>query len=494
MRNINKFCLRRTTVSTSILELIVAVQLAGSFVGVSRLAADATSSIPIQHFIFIIQENHSFDNYFGTFPGANGLPTGIELADYPGGPLVEHPFLGGPTSHDLGHTWVAVQLAYNNGAMDGFFWAEWKAAEMYYGKNIFVPKPNPSLVKSRKRSHPAAASPRTSNSSVEHDSGEHLSVNGFVDDEDPDDPGNNTDDDNSPLTPRTSPPPIKDRPSWVKNTFSYLDQTVIPNYWAYAQKYTLCDAFFSAFEGPSLPNHLYSVAAQSGGLAQNVYARSWNYFFPSIIDLLGTGRVSWSYYVGGNPSKQNLWNPLPGFQAYEKNVFDISAHLANTSKFYDDLKNGSLPQVSYLIPSGEESEHPPQNVQTGMWYVTGLVNAVMESTYWQRCAIVIVWDDYGGFYDHVPPPRDSDQLGDGFRVPALVISPYARPGVNHTTYDTTSLLKLLEKAFGLGSLTARDGSANTMLECFDFSETPLTPLIITRDTKLDFSKLETIKP
>jgi phospholipase C len=86
------------------------------------------------------------------------------------------------------------------------------------------------------------------------------------------------------------------------------------------------------------------------------------------------------------------------------------------------------------------------------------------------------------------------QLGDGFRVPALVISPYSRSGVNHTMYDTTSLLKLLEKAFGLASLTARDGSSNTRLECFDFSETPLTPLVITRDTELDFSKLEPTKP
>ena len=494
MRNINNFWLRRTAVSNSIMALIVAVQLAGSFIGVSRLTAQANSTIPIQHFIFIIQENHSFDNYFGTFPGANGFPSGIELADYPGGPLVERPFLGGPISHDLEHNWVAVQLAYNNGAMDGFFWAEWKAAQKYYGKNISTPKPNPNLVKSRKHSHSAAASPGISNSPVEQDSGEHLSVNGFVDGEDPDDPRDDTDDDSSTLTPRTSPPPIKDRPPWVKNTFSYLDQTVIPNYWAYAQKYTLCDAFFSAFEGPSLPNHLYSVAAQSGGVAQNQHGRSWDYFFPSIIDLLGTGRVSWTYYVGGKPTKQNLWNPLPGFQAYDNNVFDIPSHLAATAKFYDDLKNGSLPQVSYLIPSGEESEHPPKNVQTGMWYVTGLVNAVMESTYWQNSAIVILWDDYGGFYDHVSPPRTSDQFGDGFRVPALVISPYSRPGVNHTTYDTTSLLKLVEKAFGLASLTARDGSASAMLECFDFSETPLSPLIIRRDTKLDFSKLETTKP
>ena len=368
MRNINNFWLRRITVSKSIVALIVAVQLAGLFVGLPRLTAQATSSIPIQHFISIIQENHSFDNYFGTFPGANGLPHGIALADYPGGALVERPFLGGPTSHDLEHSWVNAQLSYNNGAMDGFFWAEWKAAKHYYGKNISTPKPDPKVVKSRNHFQSAIASPRISNPSVREDSGEHLSANGFVDGEDPDDPGDDTDGETSTITPHASPPSIADRPPWVKNTFSYLDYTVIPNYWAYAQKYTLCDAFFSALEGPSLPNHLYSVAGQSGGIVKNTGARSWDYLFPSIVDLLGTGRVSWTYYVGRKPTKQTLWNPLPGFKAYEKNVFDIPSHLAATSQFYNDLKNGSLPQVSYLIPAGEESEHPPKNVQTGMWH------------------------------------------------------------------------------------------------------------------------------
>jgi phospholipase C len=129
-----------------------------------------------------------------------------------------------------------------------------------------------------------------------------------------------------------------------------------------------------------------------------------------------------------------------------------------------------------------------------MWYVTGLVNAVMQSNYWQNSVIIIMWDDYGGFFDHVPPPN-VDEYGYGFRVPAIVISPYSRSGVViHTQYDLTSPLKLLETKFGLASLTPRDGTSNTMLECFDFTQTPLPPVIIDKHTHLDFSGLRKTSP
>ena len=504
MRNINNFRLRHSTVSKNILALIVVGQLAGSFFGLSRSAAqatssEATSSVPIKNFIFIIQENHSFDNYFGTFPGANSIPKGTALPDYPGGPPTERPFLGRASVHDLGHSWTAVQVAYDKGAMDGFFWAEWPAALRYYGSGVYVPPANPAKV--RRRKHAPVQTP-TSSEISEHGatsaqaSDEQLSPNGFADDEDPDAPESDANISTSTDKPGAKPPPISTRPPWVKNTLSYLDYTVIPNYWAYAQNYTLCDSFFSALEGPSLPNHLYAIAAESGGLVDNKDPRSLDYLFPSIVDLFGKGHVSWTYYVGGRSAKaEGLWNPLPGFEAYEKSSnFDIKSHLGATAQFYKDLKNGTLPQVSYLVPAGTDSEHAPYNVQTGMWYVTGLINAVMQSTYWSKCAVIVVWDDYGGFYDHVPPPRQLDLLGDGFRVPALVISPYSRVGVAHATYDLTSLLKLVETAFGLPPLTERDGSSGSMLECFNFSQAPLPPLIITRDTKLDFSKLQPTSP
>ena len=131
-------------------------------------------------------------------------------------------------------------------------------------------------------------------------------------------------------------------------------------------------------------------------------------------------------------------------------------------------------------PKPELSEHPPNDVQAGMWYVRGVINAIMQSPYKGSFAIILTWDDSGGLYDHVPPPQ-VDNMGFGFRVPALVISPWSRSGVVvHTLYDLTSPLALLEIKYGFTPLTARDGSSNSMLDCFDFSQTPLLPLIITK--------------
>jgi phospholipase C len=173
---------------------------------------------------------------------------------------------------------------------------------------------------------------------------------------------------------------------------------------------------------------------------------------------------------------------------------EANSRIVAIDKFYEDIRTGKLPQVCWIVPGFRDSEHPPENIQTGMNYVTRLVNAIMNSHYWNDCAIIITWDDYGGFYDDFPPPS-VDQYGYGLRVPALVISPYSRGGhVIHTRYDFTSPLKLIETKFGLSPLTPRDGASNTMLECFDFSQPPLPADIITNDTKLNFSDMPTRTP
>ena len=472
------------------------------FVGLGLLATmsrvSGQTNIPIEHFIFIVQENHSFDNYFGTFPGANGIPQGVALPNFPGGPLVEKPFLLLETRvpHDLSHVWTSAALDYDNGAMDGFLWGEWREGKVYYGKSIPVPTPDPNLVHIHQKTRTQATSAKGQ---------EILSPNGFADDEDEEAPDveaqNQTIDDAQPA-PSGTPNP-KTRPSWVHYTLSYMDYHVIPNYWEYARKYTLCDNFFSSERADSFANHLYMVAAQSAGIVGNPEGRfGWNSFlFPSIVNLFGQANISWKYYTGhthhpklsSNPRMIAPWRPLPGFEKYANDPH-IGEHLVYSDQFYADIKSGNLPQVCWIIPTGGESEHPPADVQVGMKYVTGLINTIMKSSYWQSCAIILTWDDYGGFYDHVAPTQ-IDQYGFGFRVPAIVISPYVIPkNISHTRYDFTSLLALVETKFHLSPMASRDSAANNMLDCFNFSQTPLPPDIITPDTKLDFSDMVTKTP
>jgi phospholipase C len=464
---------------------VVLLAACGLFFPISGVDAQGGSS-PIQHFIFIIQENHSFDNYFGTFPGANGIPAGTMLPQVPGGPAVLAPFLATTTKpHDLSHTWLSAALSYDNGLMDGFYWAAYKPSAAYYGQAIVTPKPNRTLVKVVPVSSPYPTPTARSNNT------EVLSPQGFIDDEDELTPDVGTQNETLAIQQATSSSSPPTEPSWAIDTVSYYDGTIIPNYWSYAQHYTLCDNFFSSLRADSQPNHLYIVAGQSGGICKNYVLPSSQsplpkysvyYLFPEIMDELLQAGVSWKYYSGqSDPQAETLWNPLPGFSQITGNPVQL-ANLVPTSQFFSDLTDGSLPQICWLIPSGSESEHPPADITVGMQYVTGLVNAVMQSQYWPNCAIVITWDDYGGFYDHVPPTQ-TDKYGFGFRVPCLVISPYSLANtVVHTQYDFTSILKLIEAKFLLSSLTGRDSAANNMLDCFNFSQTPLPPLVIPTPT------------
>ena len=373
----------------------------------------------IQHVIWIIQENHSFDNYFGTYPGVDGLNPSTCLPKLPGSKSCVAPFhmVENQPVCDLSHEWNTAHAAYDHGTMDGFVWAE-----------------------------------------------------------------------------------------GTPYTMGYYDQRDIPNYWKYARHFTLFDHFFSSLEGPSLPNHVYTVAAQSGGLIVNVATLKQlekalhnpeGFTFHSIVTLLNAGNVSWKYYVETNPDKPvttlpfgnskevsnpkpkqfYVWNPLPGFKSIRDNP-KLMDHLVAEEQFYSDLRNGTLPQVSYLVPDWDESEHPPAVVASGMWYVTRLINAVMQSQYWKNSAIFLTWDDYGGFYDHVAPPQ-YDAFGLGPRVPALLISPYARGNhIDRRTYEFSSILKFIETRWNLPQLTARDSRASDMMGAFDFNQKPLAPYVI----------------
>lgn len=297
--------------------------------------------------------------------------------------------------------------------------------------------------------------------------------------------------------PQRGAPPTGPPPSWVINTLSYYDWHQIPNYWDYARRFTLCDNFFSSLMGPSEPNHLYTVAAQSGGMVNNpppdIAGKYGVYSFPTMAELLQNSHVTWKYYDQLNPKMHTLWNPLAGFVSFEDNPA-LMSHLVTLGQYYTDIRNHQLPEVCWIVPSFEDSEHPPADSVQGMWHVTHLINAIMDSPYWKDSAIILTWDDFGGFYDHVPPPQ-VDLYGFGPRVPALVISPYAKPGyICNSRFDLTSPLKLIELRFGLPSLTARDRDSNDMLSCFNFHQKPLKPDIITVATKLNFGDMKTTRP
>jgi phospholipase C len=373
----------------------------------------------IRHVIWIIQENHSFDNYFGTFPGVDGIPASTCLPKLPGSTECVAPFhmpKGAPML-DLDHGWELEHASYDNGSMDGFVWAH-----------------------------------------------------------------------------------------GTPHTMAYYDERDIPNYWEYARHFTLCDHFFSSELAESLTNHVYCVAGQAGGLIEgvddleelkNVLDDSDGFTFASIVDLFSRGNVPWKYYVEtkpgppdeetygimpvlwfGQPKDFSLWNPLPGFKAIREDPSRM-ARLVDLKEYFQDLQRGTLPAVSWMVPTFEDSEHPPEPlapVAKGMWHVTSIVNALMESPYWKESAVFLTWDDYGGFYDHVPPPI-VDAFGYGPRVPMLVISPYAKRGfVSHFAYDFTSVLKFIEVRFGLPYLTKRDALAQDMRDCFDFDQGLNAPL------------------
>ncbi len=385
----------------------------------------------IQHFVFIMQENRSFDSYFGTYPGADGIPDGICLPDPTGAPCVT-PYhdtnnvnRGGP------HDWDNSYEAIDGGKMDGF------VIESYKGQLL---------------GDAACAPPEPY------------------------------------CTPGLDP----------RDVMGYHDFHEIPNYWNYARLYVLQDRMFESVASYSLPAHLYMLAAQSGDYFSSIHQpKPTSFSYAEITELLASNKIDWKYYVTsgnqpdtedghvvGQPSRQkqtpfiySLWNPLPAFPAVMNDPAQKS-RLVDTAQFYTDALSGTLPQVSWIIPSDRVSEHPPSGVREGMLYVTGLVNAVMQGPDWDSTAIFIAWDDWGGFYDHVPPPQ-VDAYGLGIRVPSIVISPYAKQNyIDHHTYSFESWLKLIEERFGIHPMLDRDSKALDMLDSFDFDQQPRQPVLL----------------
>jgi phospholipase C len=227
---------------------------------------------------------------------------------------------------------------------------------------------------------------------------------------------------------------------------------------------------------------------------------------------MNRAHVGWKYYVapgtepdcedasqqtcvqrGQDAGTPGIWNPLPWFTDVKQdhqlgNIQDLS-HLTA------DARNGQLPAVSWVVPNGKDSEHPPASVSTGQSYVTGLVNSIMRSPDWSSTAIFLSWDDWGGFYDHVQPPA-VDQDGYGLRVPGIVISPYAKQGyIDHQTLSQDAYAKFIEDDFLGGqrldprtdgrpdprtTVRERVKALGDLRSDFDFSQTPLPPVVLSQ--------------
>jgi len=374
----------------------------------------------ITHIVFIIKENRSFDHYFGRFPGADGATVGRTSS----GEIV--PLRPAPDQvlPDIAHSSEAAYLAYDHGRMDRF--------------NL---------------------------------------IPGAVD-------------------------------LGVDNAYTQMRPQDIPDYWAYAQQFTLDDHFFSTIMGPTFPNHLVTIAAQSGGVNNNpVFANSPAYddtswgcdsppatyvttvsptgrpgrTFPcfnmaTLADRLNAKGIGWRYYT-----------PLQHQAGYIWSTFDAIRHIRYSAQWHtnmipwglfpSDVAHGRLAPVTWIVTDAAHSEHPPASTCLGEDATVQEVNAVMRSPFWKSTAIVVTWDDFGGFYDHVAPPQ-VNSLGLGPRVPTIIISPYAKRGyVDHTPYDFTSLLRFVEERFGLAPLTARDAQGPNLANSFAINAPPQAPFI-----------------
>ena len=364
----------------------------------------------LQHFVLIVKENRSFDQYFGTFPGAEGTTTGTIST----GQVVALGHTPDAMPRNVAYNWDNALLAMDYGRMDKF--------DLELDGNL---------------------------------NGDYLSL-------------------------------------------TQMTQTDIPNYFSYASHFTLGDHMFASLHGPSFPNHLYAVAAQSGGAIGNMSADKWGcdalasstadvidsegnltaqfpcFDFPVLGDSLDAAGQTWTYYSPANSD----WNALDAV-SHIRNTDLWTTKVALDTQFATDALNGNLPSVSWLVPPGPYSEHAPNSTCEGENWTVQQVNAVMQGPDWNTTAIFIIWDEWGGFYDHVSPPS-MDQYGVGPRVPLLVISPYAKPAyITSTVYDFTSFLKTVESRFGLAALSTRDAAANDIFDAFDFSQTPLAPLVLT---------------
>lgn len=293
--------------------------------------------------------------------------------------------------------------------------------------------------------------------------------------------------------------------------YRYVERSEIAAYWHFARSYAIADHMFLTDTAASFVAHQLilsgtvrlnareSLTDQPStipwgcdapkGTTTAVLRTNGKVFpfsgpFPcftqygTIADLLDAAKVSWKYYVDGAPSRRGgdfsgaAWN---GFDAIRKIRYgsDWKTNISSpNSNVLEDVRRGTLPHVAWVIPSLAASDHPSSGCNHGPRWVTRIVDAVGSSRYWNSTAILVLWDDWGGWYDNVAPPQ-TDYTSLGFRVPMIAISPYVKPHlVSHTQYTYGSILKFVEETFELGSLGTTDATASSIEDVFDFKRSP----------------------
>ena len=298
--------------------------------------------------------------------------------------------------------------------------------------------------------------------------------------------------------------------------FHYVNPSDVAPYFQLAQQYTFGDRMFQTNQGPSFPAHQFIISGTSAPTATSTLFAAENtnlgagctaqpgawvwmidssgvesskmypcFEHPTLTDLLDSAGKSWKYYT---PSNAGIWvgpHAIQHICAPANSVCSgpdwVNNVVLSNTQVLIDISSGQLPAVSWVIPTGQTSDHPGNNNGTGPSWVASIVNAIGGSSYWSNTAVIITWDDWGGWYDHVPPPKvieDRTSWGSGyvygFRVPLIIVSSYAKAGyVSHVTHDFGSILKFIEQIFSLPSLGYADAAADDLSDCFDFSQTPL---------------------
>ncbi len=309
--------------------------------------------------------------------------------------------------------------------------------------------------------------------------------------------------------------------------FAYVQASDVEPYFQIAEDYTFADRMFQTNQGPSFPAHQFLLSATSAPTAtSDLFASedingplqhgNWDmgcdgppknlvhlinpqgneaqemfpcFDHPTLTDLLDNAGVSWLYYTSATKS---IWT-APNAISHIRNGHDWSKIVLPQTRILTDISKGDLPGVSWVMPSGQASDHPWMNTGLGPSWIASIVNAVGNSSYWDNTVILITWDDWGGFYDHVAPPQvliNCEQWGCGyvygFRVPLLVVSQFAKRGyISHVDHDFGSIIKFVETLFDLPSLGYADAFADDLSDCFnsDNQRSKFHPIAAPHDAK-----------